>query len=48
MIDNYDMKIFKKDIDKNILQMYNGYRDEQEQFGTKHYAELWNEKNIYN
>jgi mannosyltransferase OCH1-like enzyme len=44
--DSTDNNIFKKN--KKILKMYNGYRDEQKNLGTKYYTELWLEKNIYN
>jgi mannosyltransferase OCH1-like enzyme len=40
-----DMTIVKKD--SKILKMYDGYRDEQKQFGTKHYGLLWSSGNSY-
>ena len=49
-IDNLEMKLnddFLLFNDNQILTAYKGYRDEQKQFGTKHYSKLWEEKKIY-
>jgi mannosyltransferase OCH1-like enzyme len=57
-IDNLKLKLINKSKDikivfnnKEILKMYNGYRDEQnehfKEVKSKYYMDLWHEKNIY-
>ena len=40
-----DIKIMFND--KEILKMYDGYRNEQKEYGTKHYDDVWKEKKMY-
>ena len=40
-----DIKIVFNDIE--ILKMYDGYRNEQKEYGTKHYNDVWEQKKMY-
>ena len=54
IIDNFEMELIVMlndfSISKNkkkIITMYQEYRNEQKQFGTKHYGLLWSSNNLY-